>query len=84
MDTLKAQVASQDSAVDALRADNARLKKALAAREAAARHSEGTTPSHHDAAPASGAAPREVLAKLRELTCVHLSCLIAPGPMMRG
>ena len=69
MDALKAQVASQDSAVDALRADNARLKKALAAREAAARHSEANPPSHHDAAP-SGAAPREVLAKLSELTCV--------------
>ena len=81
MDALKAQVASQDSAVDALRADNARLKKALAAREAAARPSEGNTPSPHDAAPASGAAPREVLAKLSELTCVRLSHLIAPGTM---
>ena len=78
MDTMRSQLKAAQESTEALRADCARLKKALAAREAAARSAHA--PAAADAAAHAGdadamtlAQARDVLGKLGELTCVAAS-----------
>jgi hypothetical protein len=74
IDNLKSQLKAAQESGEALRADAARLRKQLAAREAAARNA--TLPPGSDAAAAHGGDPdamtlaqaREVLSKMGELT----------------
>ena len=82
LDSLRSQLRAAMESNEALRADTARLKKALAAREAAARSAQAPPATHAHAADPDAitlAQAREMTAQMGELTCV-LRCFRS-GPL---
>ena len=78
-ESLRSQLRAAMESNETLRADTARLKKALAAREAAARSAQAPPATHAHAADPDAitlAQAREMTAQMGELTCV-LALLLA-------